>query len=224
MHPIEEIYFMPEASYGGSVAFSSQGGTAKAMEGAGLEQMLQYGELASSYGKHNPLIMRAMQIQIPLSVDIDEDGVAHWREDLEGRYIVNTPDRILTFNSQQAMKYGFAKGIASTKDELVEKMGYKEWVEVGQDVDEEQQRFRENMKQAELELAKAYRNFDFAIQSGNISRARKFLGDMRSWVRRAPAWEDYSAGGLPPMSREFFRHLEDRLDELRRARQESQRR
>lgn len=214
MHPIEEIYFMPETSYGGSVAFSMQGGGAKAMDGAGLEQMLEFGELASSYGHHDPLIMRAMQISIPLSVDIDEDGVAHWREDLEGKYIVNTDDRILTFNSQQAMQFGFAKGIASTKEELVEAMGYKEWVEVGQEVDDEQQRFRDNMKKAEIELTKASRGFQNAMNNRNINRARKFLSDMKTWSRKAPAWQDHSTAGLPPLTRDFFRQLERQIDEL----------
>ncbi|MCB9839054.1 MAG: hypothetical protein H6813_06920 [Phycisphaeraceae bacterium] len=224
MHPIEELYFMPEASYGGSVAFSMTGpGQAKAAEGAFLEQMLEFGELASSYGHHEPLIMRAMQIRIPLSVDIDEDGVAHWREDLEGKYIVSTDDRILTLNSQQAMQFGFAKGIASTKEELVEAMGYKEWVEVGQDVDDKQQKFRDDMKTAENEIAKAARNFQFAIENQNLARARKFLSDLKTWARRAPAWQDFSTGGLPPLNRELFRELERQVDELAKQVRERER-
>ncbi len=220
MHPMEEIYFMPETSYGGSVAFSSQNGKATASKGAFLEQMLEFGELASSYGHHEPLLMRAMQIRIDLSYDIDEDGVAHFREDREGRYILNTDDKILTLNSDQAMKIGFAKGIASTKEELVKKMGYEEWVEVGQDVDAEQQRFRDNMKKAETELLKASRSFQIAMENGNVGRAQKFLGDMRSWSRRAPAWQDFSTAGLPPLTRELFRELERQLDELRSAQQQ----
>lgn len=223
MHPMEEIYFMPETSYGGSVAFSFDGKKATAMSGAGLEQMLEFGELASSYGHHDPLIMRAMQIRIPLSVDIDEDGVAHWREDLEGKYIVNTDDRILTLNSEDAMKFGFAKGIASTKEELVKAMGYKEWVEVGQDVDAEQQHFRDEMKTAELEIAKAGRNFQTAMANENLARARKFLSDLKTWSRRAPAWQDFDTGGLPPLNREFFRELERQVDELQKKVQEKER-
>lgn len=224
MHPIEEIYFMPETSYGGSVAFSMTGPRkAKAVEGAGLEQMLDFGEQVSSYGHHDPLIMRAMQIRIPLSVDIDEDGVAHWREDLEGKYIVNTDDKILTLNSQEAMKFGFAKGVASTKEELVKEMGYNEWVEVGQDVDAEQQKFRDDMKKAELEISKAGRNFQNAMANKNLARARKFLGDLRSWSRRAPAWQDFSTGGLPPLNREFFRELDRQVDALQREIQEKER-
>lgn len=222
MHPMEEIYFMPETSYGGSVAFSTDSsGKATAVKGAGLERMLEFGELASSYGHHEPLLMRAMQIRIDLSYDLDEDGVAHFREDREGKYILNTDDKILTLNSDTAMKIGFAKGVASTKEELVKLMGYNEWVEVGQDVDAEQQRFRDNMKKAETELLKASRNFQTAMSNGNVARAQKFLSDMRSWSKRAPAWQDFSTAGLPPLTREFFRELERQVDELRRSKQRS---
>jgi hypothetical protein len=210
---------MSDASYGGSVAFSFSGGKATAVTGADLESILRFGEEASRYGARDPLIMRAMQVGTNLSVDIDDDGVAHWRNDLKGRYIVSEESRILTFNSADAVKYRFARGVADTKEDLVRLMGVTEWVEVGQDADQYQQDFRDAVYTAAVEIGAILQKMQIAVDNGQIPRAERFLADLKSWARRAPAWTKHSANGAPPLTREFFNAVEEQLEELRRQQQ-----
>jgi len=130
-HCIEEIYFMPEGNYGAATAWSGQ---LEAVQGRNLEQYLAMMERISQWGRHDPEIMRAMQINEALSASIDEHGRVTWYQDLNGDYIVNNGEEVLTFNSEEAMKFGFAAGIAATKEELARLMGYSEVEWVGKDV------------------------------------------------------------------------------------------
>jgi len=216
----EEIVFMKQGNFGAAVAFVQQsGGRAQALEGQQLELVLELGKELSKRGRHDPLVLKAMQTGTDLSVDIDENGVAQWRNDLEGQYIVSTANVILTFNALDAVKYKFARGLADTKDELASVLGYEEWVEVCPEADRYMQTFRENVERAQIETQELLGKMQVALEAGQVSRARRFLGEIRGWVSRAPSLETY---GSPPFTREWFRQVEEEL--RKRARQQAERR
>lgn len=127
-HCMEEIYFTPQGNYGACTGWS---GALVAMKGRGLEEVLYMMEKISARGGYNPLIMRAMQIQVPLSATIDANGEVKWYESATaGEILVNRDNEILTFNAETAKQVKFSKGTANTIEELQALMGYKElqWV------------------------------------------------------------------------------------------------
>jgi len=127
-HCLEEIYFTTQGNYGACVGFYSLD---KAVEGYDLQKSLAEMERISARGGYNSYIMRAMQLQMPLSAHIDENGDVHWYADsTSGEMIVNRPTEILTFNAVSAMKVKFSKGTADSLDQLAKAMGYQEleWV------------------------------------------------------------------------------------------------
>ncbi|MFG0273595.1 MAG: hypothetical protein ACF8QF_00910 [Phycisphaerales bacterium] len=214
---VEEIYFMSKGNFGAAVAFVSDGSTAQSMQGDQLEGVLRFGEELSREGNHDPLIMRAMQTEVDLSCDIDEYGRVTWRDDLRGQHIVSSGGRILTFNALDAKKYGLSRGIADTKEDLALLLQAGEWVEVGQDAEAEMQKFRDNVARAEVEIGEAFQKMQIALQAGETGRARRYLGELRSWARRAPSWTVYNAGGVPPLNDQFFREMERQIDQVRRG-------
>ena len=89
---------------------------AKAMEGEGLQWVLSIGEMLSKRGGYNPLLMRAMQILMPLSCDIDADGNVVWKEGTGGQFLVN-PEGAVRLGS-----WGSVVVAGLTLDQAVEKM------------------------------------------------------------------------------------------------------
>jgi hypothetical protein len=129
-HCLEEIYFTTQGNYGACVGFYS---LSHAVEGFDLQKSLAEMERISARGGYNPLIMRAMQLQMPLSAHVDPNGEVKWYADSSsGDIIVNRPTEILTFNAVSAMRVKFSKGTADSLSELARAMGYKEldWVGV----------------------------------------------------------------------------------------------
>lgn len=223
-YTVEDIYFMSKGNFGAATGFRMVGGRAEAVEGEQLEQVLYMMELIAERGGHNPLVMRAMQVEQELSADIDENGVVTWRPDLEGEYVVNPKDRILTFNSQDATRFKFAKGVADSKSELMQLIvGDREWVEVGQQADEYQHEFRDNVFLAQTEINELATKLNLEMQAAQRSRgdenalgrhagaARRYLAQIRSWVRKAPSLEVY-AGWTP----ERFREVEEQIRDFTR--------
>ena len=133
-HAIEEIYFTTAGHYGACTGWYGQ---LTAVKGRDLEDVLYMMEKISARGKKDPKIMRAMQINgAPLSCSIDEYGNVTWYQTEDGgRYLVSRGDKILTFNSQNALKYKFSKGTADTVDELARAMGVPEVEWVGTEVE-----------------------------------------------------------------------------------------
>ncbi|MEC9373029.1 MAG: hypothetical protein VYC34_04260, partial [Planctomycetota bacterium] len=212
MFTLEDMYMMSEGNIGGAVGFSQQGGRAKALEGEGLEWSLRFGETVSRRGNRDPRIMRAMQVFMTLSCDIDAAGNVTWYDDNSGRYIVSRENQILTLNSQDAVRYGVARAIADTREELMEALGVREWVEVGQDANAHMRSYREAVATAQVRINELLQKMQIALEAGQGSRARRFLGEIRSWVNRAPALED--SMGLTP---DWFREQERRIDEMTRS-------
>jgi len=133
-HCIEEIYFMPEGNYGACTGYR---GALDAMKGRELEEVIYMMEKISVRGRHKDegAIMRSMQhFDYPLSCNIDENGDVSWHQNEEGEFIVNPEGRILTFDSETALKFNFSDGTAKTLEELEAAMqiGEIEWV--GEDV------------------------------------------------------------------------------------------
>jgi len=214
-----EIYFMTRGNFGAATGYSSTGpGQTRPVSGRALEEALYMMERISARGGYDPLIMRAMQIHTELSCDIDENGVVHWRNDLKGQHIVNPKDRILTFNSRDAMRYKFARGIADTKDDLVRQLvGDQEWVEVGQAAAAYQYEYREATHRAELSMNRVWRNLQVAMQAAarandqqdrnrHVGMARRSLTELRSHARRSSGIAFYNG-----LNDDLFRELEDIL-------------
>jgi hypothetical protein len=131
-HCIEEIYFMEHGNYGACTGWF---GALQAVEGRELQEVLYMMEKISARGKHDPQIMRAMQIMEPLSCTINEQtGEVSWYQNLDGDYVVNPKERILCFNSQDALKYKFSKGTADDINSLAKLMGYSEYELVGKTI------------------------------------------------------------------------------------------
>jgi hypothetical protein len=171
-------------------------------------------EGVSERGQKDPLVMRAMQVPTNLSADFTSDGRIVWRNDLKGEEIVATEDDILTFDSQTAVKYQYARGVADSKDELMRQMGYTDWVEVGEDADEIQQRHREEVARGETEINKISTLLQIAMQNGDLSKARRYMGQLKAWAARNEAFVKYNG-----LSDETFRQLERELDRMRREQQ-----
>lgn len=219
----EEIYMMRQGNLGAATAFSQSDSGNKAVEGEELERILAMGEELSRRGKRNPLILRAMQIFMLLSCDIDENGIVTWYANSKGKFLVNPDDRILTLNAVDAQKYGVSKGIAETKEELAKLMGVREWVEVGPKADQYQVEFRENVKTVQaranellakydLALKAAGTGSDVAIRNRYIGQARNVLNELRGLVRRAPSVEVYMG-----LTRQWFADREEELRKLAAA-------
>ena len=218
----EEIYMMPQGSIGGSVGYSGGIGQAKAMEGKELSWILGIGEEISKRGKRNPLIMRSMQYWTVLSCDIDENGKVTWYEGDQGEYLVNPEGRILTLNSQDALKYGISLGTAETQDELMQLMGIREWVDVGQRSDKHQREFRRNVKELQSRAGELQAKFNMALEAARsardqrergtyVGRAQNVLNEVRSLLRKGPSLEKYMG-----LDKEWFEAQEEILEDLRK--------
>jgi len=223
-YTVEDIYFMSKGNLGAATGFSMQGGRAQAIEGRELEEVLYMMEKIAERGGHAKLVMRAMQIEQELSADIDDNGVVTWRPDLKGQYVVNPKGRILTLNSQDAMKYKFAKGVADSKDDLMKLIvGDREWVEVGRQADEYQEEFRDNVFDAQREINELFTKLQLEMDAAGRTRgddnelarhvgaARRYLAQIRSWVRKAPSLEVYM--GLTP---DRLREIEEQIRDFQR--------
>jgi membrane-bound ClpP family serine protease len=221
---MEEMYMMKEGNIGACTAFSSGSGGTQAMEGEALERLLMWMEDVSKWGRKDPYIMRAMQVYMTLSADIDADGDITWKDDDSGEYLVSPEDEILTFHSLDAVKFGIAEGIADTKEELMAQMLGEgaEWVEVGHEADEYQQEFRKNVARAKTKINELGNRLELAMNAARSAptarerrrqagSAKNYLNQIAGWVRRAPSLEVYM--GLTP---ERLREIEDQIEDLLR--------
>lgn len=220
---IEEIYMMKRGNIGGAVAFSMKGpGKAEAAKDADLEEILRLGELLASRGRYSPLVIRAMQEFFALSADIDDKGNITWRNDVNGQYVVNPPNRILTFNADDALKFKISRGTADTLPELMKLLNVNEWVEVGKQADEYQVEFRKNVQAAQNKVTEIQQRLNIVLASAGsltdekdrnakFGEAKRLVEELQSWVRRAPSLEVYS--GLTP---EAFRRWYEELEKLRK--------
>ncbi|MBC7835547.1 MAG: hypothetical protein H7Y88_10685 [Phycisphaerales bacterium] len=214
---IEEFYMMPEGSIGGCTAWSGQ---LVAVKDLGLETILAPMEEASEQAGRDYRIMRAMQIMTPLSADIDENGNVTWHEDLSGKYILNDGKKILTFNSEDAVRFKFARAVAATPEELAGALGLQEVEFVGQraaefidksmrDADRFERRLRECFEKYGLAVNIAQSLQDRTERGAQINRARALLKEMRKLMKGNPAFEENYG-----LDAEWFERQEEILREL----------
>ena len=182
-HVIEEIYFMPEGNYGACTGWS---GALVAVKDRPLEEVLYMMERASAKGGYDIAIMRSMQIDVPLSCNIDADGNVKWYNTTEGQRLVNAPGRILTFDAAQAQQVKFSKGTASNLDELARAMGLNEVEWLGEEKPGEifpihaaelhQREWREKVTEAETRLNEYFAKYQISIQNAQSAQTAEQRG------------------------------------------------
>lgn len=232
-HCVEEIYFLPEGNYGACTGWS---GALQAVKGEGLEQVLYMMEKISARGGYAPQIMRAMQINEPLSCTINEKtGQVSWYQNEEGEFLVNRGDSILTFTAPQALKYKFSKGTAKNLDELAKAMGYQEVDWVGEDrpgfiypvskAEEIMLAYRERVTDDEERTQEYFVNYQEAVAAASaaprdvraplVGRARQHLRRIESAVRNNPNFALLTWGmDIKDWEREWLKPEQERLAEL----------
>ncbi|HYE01670.1 MAG TPA: hypothetical protein VD963_00400 [Phycisphaerales bacterium] len=216
---IEEFYMMPEGNIGACTGWS---GRLQAIAGISLEMVLAMMEDASAKGGHDYRIMRSMQIMEPLSADIDDNGEVTWHQDLSGKYTVNPPEQILTFNASDAVKFKFAKGIAATPDELARAMGYQEYEFAGKRAEEFIDQSMRDGDRTSKKLAEVYFKYQMAVQAAQqeqdrtrrgaeVNRARNYLREIKKYVKVNPNFQL-----MYPFDDEWFERQEEMLRDLMR--------
>ncbi|MCA9305565.1 MAG: hypothetical protein R3B46_07155 [Phycisphaerales bacterium] len=193
----------------------------------GAMTLIQQVDRVSRLGKHNPLIARAMSRCAPdfdrndLTADIDEHGNVTLFDGPQGEHMVCKKTDILVFTAIDAVKFGLARGIADTKNELATLLGCKEWIEVGHGANDFQARFREQVKLAEQQVGELQQKLNIALQfahaaendperNAQLARALNFLRDMRAIVRRAPSLEFYEG-----YTKQAFDDREEQIKDMR---------
>ncbi|MFN0134263.1 MAG: hypothetical protein ACKVW3_17255 [Phycisphaerales bacterium] len=232
-HCIDEIYFMPQGNYGACTGWR---GALEAVKGRQLEEVLYMMEKISARGLRDPAIMRSMQIEEPLSCSIDANGEVRWYNNLDGEYIVNPKDRILTFDAVEAAKYGFSKGTAANIDELGKLMGYTEVEWVGKVMpgvpypvsraEELQRSFREKTyndqqktRQYLIQYQTAYAQAaatPFEERGKFIGKCREALDQVTRMVKNNPNMALFQLNVAPDRFKDW---LDEREEELRRLKQ-----
>lgn len=213
-HCFEEIYFTTNGNYGACTGF--YGSLDRPVEGLELEESLAQMERISSRGGYDTLIMRAMQIQQPLSATVLPTGEVKWYGDAtSGDIVVNRTGEILTFDHVLADKVKFSRGTADTLEELTTLLGYKEINWVGKKVpgvawpisraEKRQMDFRKQVKNDEDNLNSWYNLYqtNLGVAQGMppaqrgpwLGKARSFLDKIKNMIRNNPAFARNLFGG-----------------------------
>jgi hypothetical protein len=153
----DEIYFEKVGNLGAITMFS---GTTAA-SGERLEFWVkQVGDVTESGGR-NRWIGEAMVTNAPLlSYDRDEDGNITWYNTLEGEFKLSDEEQNLSLTATTAVHSRFAGGIANTRRELVELLGYK-WseIELSAESDRISAEWEEKLARSGKRLRAALRNY-----------------------------------------------------------------
>jgi hypothetical protein len=233
-HCLEEIYFTPNGNYGACTGF--YGSLDRPVEGFELQQSLAEMERISTRGGYHPLIMRAMQIQQPLSATVLPTGEVKWYPDAtSGEILVNREREILTFDDTLARKVHFSKGTAETLDELASAMGIPEIRWVGKEVaglpwpvsraERRQMEFRRLAKIDEDNIGSWYNLFQTNLNVARglprdergpwLGKARQYLERIRNIIRNSPNFAIFQFGGRRQFE-EWYKEQERMIAELSR--------
>lgn len=158
------IVMSPGGTIGAAVTYTRRAGKTEALTGENLEKALQVGAALAARGKHEPALVRAMQVPEALSCDLGAAGPVNWQASESGSEVVNKAGEVLTLTGEQAVKYGLAAGIADSKDALMKLVGYPAWTEVAPEVDADQQRYRKEVRDADLKVQEGRVRRDEALQ------------------------------------------------------------
>ncbi|MEM9661132.1 MAG: hypothetical protein AAF937_02365 [Planctomycetota bacterium] len=229
-HAIEDIYFMPRANYGACTGWS---GALEAVEGRQLEAVLYMMEQISERGNKDYRIMRSMQINEPLSFDIEADGERKFYLSTEGEHLLNDGEYILTLNAESAEHADFSQGTAGTLEELTAlleaSIGEIEWVgekipgepfpiskgeqlqrDWREEMTRQENRWVQIMIQYEMEIGNAS-SVPLENRGGFIRKASRYLSQVRKMYDDNPNF-----GLLRGITDEWFIEQQRRLEELRR--------
>ncbi len=229
---IEELYFMPKGNFGACTGWSGQ---LVAVEGRGLEEYLYKMEQISARGNKDPQIMKSMQINIPLSYDLDEaTGEVKFYQDTTGEHILNKGDYILTLDAIQAEESKFSAGTASTVQELqalLEK-SVGEIVWVGEEVEgipypvslaeKHQREYREEVDYQDTRLGEVITKYRMELgnaQSVGVNQRGGFLKRAESYLARIKRMVDINPnlGLMQNLTDDWFRQQEEIIRNLRRG-------
>ena len=218
--PLDEMYFLPEGRIGACTAFN--GGSLRQIPPSMLIPLLVEMEKCSQWANRDPKIMRSMQILEPLSATVDENGNVKWFQDLSGEIIVNPPGEILTMTAPMAMRTKFARGIASTREELMEVMGITEYEFVGKDATKYIDRNIEDCDTGTKRISDIQFQYEIAIQAAEqlrgdprqdaaIGRARQALERMRLLLKINPNFAQFFG-----LDEAWFREQDKTLRDLKK--------
>lgn len=203
-HCIPEIYFCSNGKYGACTGWY---GALQAVEGRDLEEVLYMMEKISAKGGYDPKIMRAMQVEDPLSASFDANGDVTWYLNEDGDHLVNPKGKILTFDSIGAARFKFSRGTADTLDELARllNVGEIEWVGTRErgipwpvsQAERMQMQFRDRTFNDIMRLREYYDTYITSIQVAQgiqdrrerapfVGRARRALDQIKAMVKNNP--------------------------------------
>jgi len=229
---IEEIYFMPKGNFGAATGWF---GALQAVQGRGLEDVLYKMEKISMRGNKDPKVIRAMQINEPLSYDIDDStGEVTFYQTTAGEHVLNDGTDILTLTALSAEECKFSSGTAGTLEELqalLEKsVGEIVWVgekvdgipfpvckaekhqrEYRAEVDFQEKRWAEVFVKYQMELGNA-QGVPVDSRGGFLRRAEQHLARIKQMVRTNPNF-----GLLNNITDDWFRQQEEIIRQLRRG-------
>lgn len=229
---IEEVYFMPKGNFGAATGWF---GALQAVQGRELEDVLYKMEKISMRGNKDPKVIRAMQINEPLSYDIDEStGEVTFYQTVSGKHILNDGNDILTLTAESAEECGFSSGTAGTIEELqvlLEKsVGEIVWVgeqvegipypvckaekhqrEYRKEVDFQDEQFGVVFTKYQMELGNA-QGVPVDSRGGFLRRAEQHLARIKQMVRINPNF-----GFFNNITDDWFRQQEELIRTLRRG-------
>ncbi len=215
---LREFYFLPEGNLGACTGWS---GDLQAIKDEGLSDVLYYMERMSALAGRDSRIMRAMQIQEPLSADIDENGNVTLHQNTSGKLIINPEKQVLTLNAVQAAQIKFSMGTAATKEELAKAMGLAEVEWAGKEAaDFIDKNMRDNDRAAK-KFRTIYEKYEMCVKGAaslqddrrktEVGVARRHLEELKS-IMKLNGNVALIAGASP----EWFRKQEELLKDLLR--------
>ncbi len=168
---LNEFYMTPEGNIGACTGWS---GNLVAMKGVGLERVLAQMERASRAGGRDYRVMRSMQIQEPLSANVDEFGNVEFFQDYtSGSIKLNPPGQILTLNAVDAVRVKFARGVAASFPELMSVMDINEYELVGQKASDFIDNGMRKMHQIEKSVGSLGERFRLSFQAAQSLRGEQ---------------------------------------------------
>lgn len=200
---LEEFYMMPNGNIGAATQFR---GSLESSTGVELEMVLARMEEASRRAKRDTKIMRAMQIEEPLSATQDP-ATKSWTffQDLTGELIVNRQGEVLTLTAPLANQIGFSQGTAADLDELMKVMGVTEYERAGQQAEEFIDKFMRDTDRIEKRFREVATKYALSKQAAagaqgeargaEVGRALQFLRQMRRSVALNPNFA-FLLGGI----------------------------
>jgi hypothetical protein len=121
---IKDLYFAPQGNLGAMTPHDEQLHVVR----RDLSRWIAPAERMAARVGRAALIHRAMFEQVPVSAD-GEGKDLKFRAGAEGQHVLNLPGEILTLDAHRAVRFGVARGIVGSTEELRKVLGVA-WVEL----------------------------------------------------------------------------------------------